>query len=53
MREWLNGFEYRTSINWVNFAIGMGATLAIVICTVSYRSMKSAVANPVDVLRSE
>jgi len=53
MREWLQGFAYRTSIQWTDFVIGMVATLIIALLTVSYRSIRSAVSNPADVLRTE
>jgi putative ABC transport system permease protein len=53
MREWLGGFAYRTPIEWTDFIIGITATLIIALLTVSYRSVRSAVTNPVDVLRTE
>lgn len=53
MREWLSGFAYRTSIQWTDFVIGIVATLIIALGTVSYRAIRSAVSNPVDVLRTE
>ncbi len=53
MHEWLNGFAYRTSIQWTDFMIGIAATLTIALSTVSYRAIRSAVSNPVEVLRTE
>jgi ABC-type antimicrobial peptide transport system permease subunit len=53
MKDWLNGFAYRTPMRWADFGIGIGATFVIAILTVGYRSIKSAAANPVDTLRSE
>jgi len=53
MREWLNTFAYRTPIEWTNFIIGISVTLVIALLTVSYRSIRSAVINPADVLRTE
>ena len=53
MHEWLNGFAYRTSIQWTDFMIGIAATLTIALGTVSYRAIRSAVSNPVEVLRTE
>jgi len=53
LHQWLLRYEYRTDIGWWIFAaIGLGA-LAITICTVSYQSIKAAVANPVNSLKSE
>ncbi len=53
MKEWLSGFAYRTDVSWFNFLIGVGVTMAIALLTVGYRSLRSALANPVDVLRTE
>jgi putative ABC transport system permease protein len=53
MSEWLRGFAYRISIDWTDFFIGIFVTLVIALITVSYRSIQSAVANPVEALRSE
>jgi putative ABC transport system permease protein len=50
---WLQGFAYHIEIGWGIFAIGAFAALFIAWCTVSYESVKSAVANPVSSLRSE
>ena len=53
MNDWLSGFEYRIEINiWV-FVIAMGFTLVIGMVTTVLRSMKAAISNPVDSLRSE
>jgi putative ABC transport system permease protein len=53
MRSWLNGFAYRAPIQWTAFAVGIGATLLVALITVGYRSIRSALANPVEALRSE
>ena len=53
MRTWLNGFAYRTPIQWTAFALGLGGTLFVALITVGYRSIRSARANPVEALRSE
>ena len=51
--QWLQQYEYRTEISaWV-FAITAIGALAIMLLTVSYQSIKAAMANPVDSLRSE
>lgn len=53
MNGWLNKYNYRTEIAWWIFAAsGIGALL-ITLCTVSYQSIKAALANPVNSLRSE
>jgi putative ABC transport system permease protein len=53
VHQWLQGFAYHIEINWGIFAAGASAALLIAWCTVSYESVKSAVANPVTSLRSE
>jgi putative ABC transport system permease protein len=53
LQQWLMKYEYRTDIGWWIFAVaGLGA-LVITVCTVSYQSIKTAVASPVDSLKSE
>ena len=53
MNHWLLKYEYRTEIAWWIFAVsGLGA-LTITLLTVSYQSIKAAMANPVNSLRSE
>jgi putative ABC transport system permease protein len=53
MSNWLQGYEYRTNLSWWIFAAtGVGA-LMITLITVSFQSIKAAVADPVKSLRSE
>ncbi len=53
MNSWLRQYQYRTAMDWWIFAAsGLGAVL-ITLITVSYRSIKAALANPVNSLRSE
>ncbi len=53
MTRWLQGFAYRVDISlWTFLAVGMIALL-IAGLTVSYQSLKAALANPVDSLRNE
>lgn len=53
MQAWLNGFAYRVVINWWVFAIAGCMALLIMFLTVSFQSIKAALANPVAALRSE
>ena len=53
MRGWLQNFEYRIDLGWGVFVGGIVATLVITLLTVGYRSLRAALANPVDSLRSE
>jgi ABC-type antimicrobial peptide transport system permease subunit len=53
MNNWLQKYNYRSDIAWWIFAsAGVGALL-ITLLTVSYQSIKAALANPVNSLRSE
>ena len=53
MHTWLQGFVYRTDIGVAVFALAMVFAVLITLLTVGYQSMKAALANPVDSLRSE
>ena len=53
MNKWLENFEYHVDIHWSVFVIGLITTLVIALLTVSYRSVKAGLANPVDTLRIE
>jgi len=50
---WLQGFAYRISIQWWIFALAGLASMLIAFLTVSFQSIKAAVANPVTSLRNE
>jgi len=53
MHNWLQNYQYRTSLSWWVFgASGFGAFL-ITLLTVSVQSIKAARANPVNSLRTE
>jgi ABC-type antimicrobial peptide transport system permease subunit len=53
MYNWLQNYTYRTGLSWWVFAAaGLGALL-ITLLTVSWQSIKAALANPVKSLRSE
>jgi putative ABC transport system permease protein len=51
IKDWLQNFTYRISIEWWMFAFTVVATLIIVLVTISYKSIKAAITNPVDSLR--
>jgi ABC-type antimicrobial peptide transport system permease subunit len=53
LTNWLQKYEYRTEIAWWVFAIAGAGALVITLLTVSYQSVKAALANPVKSLRSE
>lgn len=51
--KWLKSFAYRINISWIIFLVACGTVLFIALLTVSYESIKAAVANPVKSLRME
>jgi ABC-type antimicrobial peptide transport system permease subunit len=53
MDSWLQNYPHRVSIHWWVFAGAGIAAFAITICTVSFQSVKAAMANPVKSLRAE
>jgi ABC-type antimicrobial peptide transport system permease subunit len=53
MNRWLQDFAYRTNISWWIFAVAACIALLIALITVSIQSIKAALANPVNSLRSE
>jgi putative ABC transport system permease protein len=53
MHNWLADFAYRIEIKWWVFVIAGGAAMFIAFITVSFQSVKAALANPVKSLRSE
>jgi putative ABC transport system permease protein len=53
MHNWLQHYKYRTDISWWIFAITAIGAIIITLITVSYQSIKAALANPVKSLRSE
>ncbi|NCD72225.1 ABC transporter permease [Mucilaginibacter agri] len=53
MSQWLNNYEYRVGINWWVFALSGGAAVIIAMLTISFQSIKAALANPVNSLKNE
>jgi len=53
MDRWLQEFAYKTDIQWWVFALSGLLAVAIALATVSFQSIKAALANPVKSLRSE
>ncbi len=53
MNKWLQGFAYRVNISWWVFIIAGILALFIALITVSFQSIKAAIANPVKSLRTE
>ncbi|HEY5462163.1 MAG TPA: FtsX-like permease family protein [Hanamia sp.] len=53
MNKWLQDFAYRTSISWWIFVVAVLAAVVITCIAVGFQTIKAAVANPVNSLRSE
>ncbi len=53
MNKWLQDFAYRININWEIFLFAGLTALSIALITVSFQSIKAAIANPVESLRTE
>ncbi len=53
MQKWLEGFAYRTHIQWWLFALAALVAVFIAVLTVSVQAIKAALANPVKSLRTE
>ncbi|MEM8929521.1 MAG: FtsX-like permease family protein, partial [Bacteroidota bacterium] len=53
LSQWLQGFSERTTLSWWVFALAGVGALVIALITVSWQSFRTAVVNPVEVLRDE
>ncbi|MBI1227238.1 MAG: FtsX-like permease family protein [Bacteroidetes bacterium] len=53
MDKWLADFTFHVDMNWAVFAIAGFAAMAVAFLTISFQSVKAALANPVKSLRSE
>ncbi len=53
MNTWLQSFAYRINISWWVFVIAGSAAILIALLTISFQSIKAALANPVKSLRTE
>ena len=53
MQKWLSNYSYHIDLGWQIFALSLILTTTIALATVAHRSIKSALANPVDSLKAE
>jgi putative ABC transport system permease protein len=51
--NWLQGYPFRIGIQWTYFMIPFVVILVIALLTVSFQSIRAALANPVKSLRTE
>lgn len=53
MNSWLADFAYRSKMSWWVFALGACIAIGITILTISFHSIKAAMANPVKSIKTE
>jgi putative ABC transport system permease protein len=53
MNKWLQSFAYRINISWWIFLAAGISTILVALFTISFQSIKAAIANPVKSLRTE
>ena len=53
MNRWLQDFAYRVTISWWIFVISAILAILIALLTISFQTIKAAIANPVKNLRTE
>jgi putative ABC transport system permease protein len=53
MTKWLQDFAYRINISWWVFGFSALVTIVIALLTISFQTIKAAIANPVKSLRTE
>jgi len=53
MRQWLDGFAFRTNLSWWLFAATFGLSVVIALAAVSVHAVRASLTNPVNVLRDE
>ncbi|MBD2757023.1 ABC transporter permease [Spirosoma validum] len=51
--QWLQSYAFRSTIQWWLFAIPFAMILLIALLTVSFQSMKAALTNPINSLKTE
>jgi len=51
--NWLQGYAFRIDLHWIYFVLPFITIVAIALITVSFQSIRAAVANPVKSLRTE
>lgn len=53
MHRWLEDFTYRVNIDALIFLLGILVVVVLTVATISYETIRAALANPVDSLRNE
>jgi putative ABC transport system permease protein len=53
LTNWLQSYAFRININWISFVLPFIIIALIALITVSFQSLKAAMANPVKSLKAE
>ncbi|HEV3224186.1 MAG TPA: hypothetical protein VGZ90_14970 [Puia sp.] len=53
MNKWLNDFAFRIDISWWMFVVTAIAALLIALLTVSIQTIRAAIINPVESLKTD
>ncbi len=53
MERWLQGFAFRTQVNFTIFGLATVVALVIALLTVGFQALKAALANPIDAIKYE
>ncbi|HVI48331.1 MAG TPA: ABC transporter permease [Chitinophaga sp.] len=53
MHNWLQSYVYRTSLSWWVFAVGGMSMTLLALVTMSFKTVRAALDNPVNALKSE
>ncbi|SKD08030.1 ABC-type antimicrobial peptide transport system, permease component [Chitinophaga ginsengisegetis] len=53
MQHWLSSYAYRTPLSWWVFAAGGGLMAILALATMSIKTIRAALSNPVNALKSE
>ncbi len=53
MSTWLESYQYKTELGWEVFLLSVGSVLLIAWAVMGYQSLRAALANPINSLRSE
>jgi putative ABC transport system permease protein len=53
VQQWLQNYAYQIKIHWWHFALSGTGAIVMALATISYQTIKAALANPVKSLRNE
>jgi ABC-type antimicrobial peptide transport system permease subunit len=53
MKSWLEDFAYKIELGIEIFLLALSGILLISVLTIGYKSLKAALANPIESLKSE